>query len=153
MPAEILGGITTFKTALDIAKGLKDINDTVARNQAVIDLQQTILDAQRAQQELMNEVSELRDKLKSFENNRSLLEKYEMIDVKNSGEFAYRLREGNDRNKPKHFVCATCFEKGAISTLHAQGNSNGQDWYECRACDKQISFGRYVSSRRDYDYD
>jgi hypothetical protein len=151
MPAEIFGGISALKTALDIARGLKDINDAVARNQAVIDLQQTILDAQRGQLELLNEVSELKAKIKATDDKRTELARYEMVDVKNSGEFAYRLRAHESDGNPERFVCPTCFEHGRISTLHAQGSSNGQDWYTCRACDKNISFGRYISSHRPND--
>jgi len=151
MPAEVFGGISAFKAALDIAKGLKDISDAVSRNQAIIDLQQTILDAQRSQLELLNEVTELKERVRATENKRVELARYEMVDVKNSGEFAYRLKATEAGGRPQHLVCPTCFEKGNISTLHAEGSSNGQDWYVCRACDKSISFGRYVSTQTNRD--
>ena len=49
MVAEIFGGISAIKSALDIAKGLKDIDNAARRNAAVIELQEKILAAQHAQ--------------------------------------------------------------------------------------------------------
>ena len=40
MVAEIYGGISALKSAFDIAKGLKDIDDAARRNAAVIELQE-----------------------------------------------------------------------------------------------------------------
>ena len=54
MAAEIFAGVTALKTAFDLARGLKDIDDATRRNEAVIDLQQKILGAQQAQSEAGN---------------------------------------------------------------------------------------------------
>jgi hypothetical protein len=40
MVAEVFAGLGAFKTAFDIAKGLKDIDDATRRNAAVIELQE-----------------------------------------------------------------------------------------------------------------
>jgi hypothetical protein len=57
--AGIYGGISAFKAAFDIAKGLKDINDAAQRNAAVIELQEKILSAQAAQAALIERVHDL----------------------------------------------------------------------------------------------
>ncbi len=49
MVAEVFAGLGAIKTAFDLAKGLKDIDDATRRNAAVIKLQEKILDAQQAQ--------------------------------------------------------------------------------------------------------
>ena len=45
MVGEVFAGIGALKTAFDIAKGLKDIDDATRRNAAVIELQEKILTA------------------------------------------------------------------------------------------------------------
>ena len=45
MASELLTGLSLFKTMLDMAKGLKDMNDVAIRNAAVIELQEHILAA------------------------------------------------------------------------------------------------------------
>jgi len=42
MVGEVFAGLGAIKTAFDIAKGLKDIDDAARRNAAVIELQQKI---------------------------------------------------------------------------------------------------------------
>ena len=46
MVGEVFAGLSALKTAFDIAKGLKDIDDATRRNAAVIELQEKILLAQ-----------------------------------------------------------------------------------------------------------
>jgi hypothetical protein len=59
MVAEVFAGLGALKTAFDIAKGLKDIDDTTRRNTAVIDLQEKILSAQQSQASLVESISNL----------------------------------------------------------------------------------------------
>jgi hypothetical protein len=40
MAAELIAGLGAIKTAFDLAKGLKDIDDATRRNAAVIELQE-----------------------------------------------------------------------------------------------------------------
>jgi hypothetical protein len=47
--AEAVAGLGIFKSLLDSAKALKDMSDAVARNGAVIELQEKILVAREAQ--------------------------------------------------------------------------------------------------------
>jgi hypothetical protein len=63
MVAEVFAGIGALKTAFDIAKGLKDIDDTTRRNAAVIDLQEKILSAQQSQSSLIETINELEKEL------------------------------------------------------------------------------------------
>ena len=62
MVAEVFAGVSALKTAFDIAKGLKDIDDAARRNAAVIELQEKILSAQHAESELTETVSELKNR-------------------------------------------------------------------------------------------
>jgi hypothetical protein len=46
MVGEVIAGLGAFKTMFDIAKSLKDMNDTVNRNAAVAELWEQIISAQ-----------------------------------------------------------------------------------------------------------
>ena len=60
MVAEVFAGLGALKSAFDIARGIKDLDDAAKRNAAVIDLQQTILTAQQAQAALLEEMDRLK---------------------------------------------------------------------------------------------
>ena len=49
MVAEVFAGLSAIKTAFDLAKGLKDIDDATRRNAVIIELQEKILSARDAQ--------------------------------------------------------------------------------------------------------
>jgi hypothetical protein len=81
MVAEVFGGISALKAALDIAKTIKDANDVATRQGIAIKLQEQILSAQAAQLDLIERVSTLKEKLASketweTEKQKSLLQKY-----------------------------------------------------------------------------
>ena len=56
MVGEAIAGLSAIKTAFDIARGLKDINDATIRNSAIIELQEKILAAQQAQSTLIETI-------------------------------------------------------------------------------------------------
>ena len=60
MVAEVFAGLGALKSAFDIARGIKDLDDAAKRNAAVINLQQTILTAQQAQAALLEEMDRLK---------------------------------------------------------------------------------------------
>jgi hypothetical protein len=60
MVAEVFAGLSAIKSAFDIAKGLKDIDDATRRNAAVIELQEKILTAQSAQADLVRRYASLK---------------------------------------------------------------------------------------------
>ena len=84
-------------TAFDLAKGLKDIDDTARRNTAVIELQEKLLIAQSAQAELLERIRTLEEKVANFETWDTEKQRYELKPFGNA--FAYvlkpRLKEEN----------------------------------------------------------
>ncbi|MFZ3324849.1 MAG: hypothetical protein WA231_02690 [Methylocella sp.] len=60
MVAEVFAGLSAIKTAFDLAKGLKDIDDATRRNAVIIELQEKILTAQAAQMELVETINDLK---------------------------------------------------------------------------------------------
>lgn len=61
--AETIAGLGAIKTAFDLTKAIKDLDDRTRRNEAVIDLQQKILTAQEAQAALIKRIGELEEDL------------------------------------------------------------------------------------------
>ena len=67
MVGEVIAGLGALKTAFDLAKGLKDINDATIRNGAVIELQERILAGQQAQAALLEHIGTLEKEVAGFE--------------------------------------------------------------------------------------
>ena len=65
--AEVYASLTALKTAFDLARGLKDIDDATRRNAAVIELQEKILAAQSEQAALIERSHELQSRVAQLE--------------------------------------------------------------------------------------
>ena len=102
--------------AFDLAKGLKDIDDATRRNAAVIELQEKILAAHRAQLELAERARELEKQLASFEQWDTEKEKYELKEIYPE-TFAYVLKETARGTEPSHSICAACYQMRKKSIL------------------------------------
>ncbi len=100
MVAELVTGIGLFKTMLDVAKGLKNMNDAAVRNAAVIELQEHILAAQEQQSALVQEVRELKERMAEMEKWDADKERYELTQVGDRGTLAYSLKEGVEPPEP-----------------------------------------------------
>ncbi len=99
MVAEVFAGIGALKTAFDIAKGLKDIDDAARRNAAVIDLQEKILSAQAAQSSLIQTADDLEKevaRLKDWEADKS---RYQLSELR-PGLVALSLEESMKNGEP-----------------------------------------------------
>lgn len=81
MVAEVFAGLSAIKSAFDIAKGLKDIDDASRRNAAVIELQEKILAAQQAQTTLIETVRELKARVAELETWEAEKERYELDQI------------------------------------------------------------------------
>lgn len=111
MVAEVFAGLGTLKSALDLAKGLKDIDNATRRNSAVIELQEQILAAQSAQSELVESVRDLKARVVELETWDAEKQRYELKEV-GLGSFAYVVKEGMRGGEPPHQICAYCYQRG-----------------------------------------
>jgi hypothetical protein len=153
MVAEVFASLGALKTAFDIAKGLKDIDDAARRNAAVIELQEKILSAQQAQSELVECIGELEKKVTGFEKWEAEKERYQLTDF-GGGTFAYLLKPEKANGEPSHRICASCYQDDHKSILQFPHQSEGQDYYRCPKCDKTQEFGIYrASSPSDFEDD
>ena len=139
MVAEVFAGLGAIKTAFDLAKGLKDIDDATRRNTAVIELQEKILSAREAQSTLLERISELEKKVASFETWESEKQRYELQDV-GHGSLAYVIKESVRGPEPPHQICANCYERGHKRHLQPRVSGFVKELF-CSECKTAISIG------------
>ena len=120
MVAEVFAGLSAIKTAFDIAKGLKDIDDATRRNAAVIELQEKILVAQQQQATLIETVSNLEKEVADLKTWNSEKERYELKSVY-IGSFAYLSKPDAQNAEPPHWLCAACYNNDKKSLLQDHG--------------------------------
>jgi rubrerythrin len=148
MVGEAIAGLGAIKTAFDLAKGLKEINDAANRNAAVIELQEKILTAQQAQAALVERVNELEEEVASFEAWDAEKQRYKLTDY-GGGTFAYALKPEAAQGEPAHRICPACYQKRDVSILQfGFRTSGGQDKYNCPSCKTEYDFGQRQASQR-----
>lgn len=148
MASEFVASLGLFKTAFDIAKGLKDINDATVRNGAIIELQEMILAAREQQATALERISQLEKQVADFEHWESEKQWYELADV-GRGAMAYRLKPTMADGQPSHCICANCYERGEKSHLQPETRQPGGSQYlVCHACGSElvINGARYSGS-------
>jgi len=136
MASELIAGLGLFKTAFDIAKGLKDINDATIRNGAIIDLQEMILSARDQQAAALERISELEKELARFENWETEKQRYELADV-GRGAVAYRLKPAMTNGEPPHSICANCYERAEKRHLQPE-TRRGSQYLVCHSCGAEL---------------
>ncbi len=158
MVGEAFAGLSAIKTAFDIAKGLKDIDDATRRNAAVIELQEKILSAQSEQAVLIERVWELEKKVAGFEHWEVEKKRYALVDF-GGNSLAYALRPEAANDEPPHRICPNCFEKRqkAILQFRFRGGAHRREIWKCSTCDKEFEFGhpepsKPISARPRYGY-
>lgn len=141
MAAELLTGLSIFKTLFDSAKGLKDINDAAIRNGAVVELQEKILAAQAQQTALVERISELEAEVARFEAWETEKERYQLTN--HGGDtFTYALKAGMEAGEPHHRICATCYQQRRKSILQSQGFFSGREKVACMPCQTTLMLGQ-----------
>jgi hypothetical protein len=138
MISEAMMGVTAFKAAMDITKGLKDIDDRTRRNEAVIELQEKILGAQAAQAALVQAVGDLEKEVTALKAWDADKQRYELKDLWR-GFFAFIPKQGMENGEPPHAICANCYQKGFKSFLQSSGHQMVDDRsWDCHACKSKI---------------
>lgn len=157
MPAaEIATGLGALKSAYEIAKTLKNIDDRVKLNSAVIELQEQILSAQEAGASAKERIQELEAIVASHDQWGETANRYALRDY-GGATYAYELKAEEANGEPIHRICPNCFERQSRSILQFRFRDNvGRDHYSCLACKTEFEFGLYrepapVRQHDDYD--
>jgi len=140
MVAEVFAGIGALKTAFDIAKGLKDIDDAARRNAAVIELQEKILSAQQSQSTLIERIRGLEKEVADFKTWETEKQRYELQELP-PGVFVRVLKPSMAGSEPTHRLCAKCYEDSKKSILQSAGKVHGQETLNCHGCGARMVVG------------
>jgi hypothetical protein len=124
MVAEITMGLGALKSAFDIAKGLKDIDNAARINAAVIELQEKILSAQSAQTDLVEIVGALKSRVVELEAWDTDKQRYELKEIQ-TGVTAYALKEGMEGTEPTHYLCPNCYTNNKKKILQREVRAPG----------------------------
>ena len=138
MAAELLTGLSVFKTMLDMAKALKDINDRTIRNAAVIELQEKIFTAREQQSALAERVRDLEKEVTDFKAWGTEKQRYELVELY-GGSLAYTVKETMRGTEPTHYICASCYQKGQKSLMQGVESSLGERQLRCPECKLEIT--------------
>ena len=141
MAAELIAGLGALKTAFDMAKGLKDINDATIRNGAVIELEEKILAAREAQSTLLDRVSELENEVTRLKDWEADKKRYQLADI-GKGVVALALKPTMSNGEPMHYICADCAAKGKKSHLQPHINGPYYDQFKCNGCGFEIGIDK-----------
>lgn len=127
-----MSGLSAFSGLVGLARGLKDINDAVVRNDAIYELTSKLLDAQQEYATLLKRVGELEAKLAQFENWESEKQRYEL--KKHGNALAYALKEGVNPPEHPHFICPDCYQHRKKTIVQEERRIGGAEVLACYAC-------------------
>jgi hypothetical protein len=148
MIVEGIAGLGALKSAFDMAKGLKDINDTVVRNGAIIELKENILAAQQAQAALTLQISNLEKEVAELKAWDAEKQNYKLGEVAN-GIVVYVPNDVVEPAKASHKLCANCFEDGKKSHLQIEIRSPGRATVAvCNRCHAEL----YITGMRQPEH-
>jgi hypothetical protein len=152
MASELIAGISLFKSMLNMAKGLKDMNDAAVRNGAVIELQEKILSAREQQAALLERISDLEKEVAHLEAWESEKERYQLEQLP-PGILIYSLKPGMENGEPSHKICADCYNQGVKSYLHVLGEGNGLTRRKCNRCGFDLHTGHFIQPQGPIETD
>jgi hypothetical protein len=116
MLAEIQAGFGGAKAALDIAKGVQSLSTETARNQAIIDIQRHVIEAQQGLAAGLKRIDELEQEVVRLKDWSAEKQRYELADT-GKGSLAYRTKGGMEAGEPPHWICPNCYQDGRKSIL------------------------------------
>jgi hypothetical protein len=142
MITEAGAAISGIKVAIDIAKGISALKSETEINQAIIDIQKILLDAQSAAFEdkqriaaHSDEVQSLQTKLKQQDKWADEAKRY-VLNESECGTYTYELKKEFANGETHHRLCVTCFENRKKSILQ------GIRLVDCHICNKRIRLSR-----------
>ena len=123
---------SSLKTAFDLAKSAKDVNDETRVNVAIAGVMEQLMNVQAElastqveYQALFEEVKRLRAEL----DNETRFDDYR-LERTPMGGFIFSLRDKHvTEDRPPHSICPCCKEDGRLSVL-----SDSEYRYDCPSC-------------------
>jgi hypothetical protein len=160
MLTEAGAAVGSIKTALDMLKGVRSLKSETDINQAVIEVQRILLEAQSAavddkarQIELLNRISDLEARLAEGEEWESEKRRYRLTEF-STGRFAFVLADDFAEGEPAHKLCAKCFTERRKSILQTLRKHSGGESVLCQHCKQEMVLAEFppdpvLTVRRD----
>ena len=98
----------------------------------ILDAQSKLGDAHAERLELLNQVAELREKVRVYENATAALASYQLHEI-GPGKFLYKFISVRP-NAVDHFACPSCHNAGKVTVLQSSKSGANQTLYICRTC-------------------
>jgi hypothetical protein len=153
MITETISAIGGIKTAIDMTKAISALKSEVEINQAIIDIQRTLLEAQSAafnDKEVIAKLSEekkaLETQLKHAGDWDTEKQRYVLTRSK-KGAYTYDLNSELSNGDVAHRLCVTCFENDKKSILHTLAKSDSGEQVICHSCNIELTLTDF-----DWDY-
>lgn len=106
---------------------------------AILDAQEKLADAQEERLNLLQQVAELRERLRRHEATQAALDAYELQAVED-GMFLYRFKQ-EEFGGVHHFACPTCHNSGKVTVLQSKKTGAQQTMYFCQTCKFDLFVG------------
>lgn len=153
MLAETSSAISGIKVAIDMAKGIASLKNETEVNQAIIDIQRALLDAQSGALQDKQQIAELTDQISKLVKDAQSVEQWETekrryrLTKSPKGAFTYDLQPEFANGEIAHRLCATCFEGDRKSVLHTTAKGNGGEIVKCQLCQSELTLADF-----EYNY-
>ena len=132
--------LASIKSAMEMLKGIRSFKSETEINQAVIDVQRVLLEAQASaiedkqrQSDLIGRVNELEARLADVSKWAAEQARYHLTEF-SVGRFAYVLKEEASNGEPSHKLCAKCFSDSRKSILQTVKKHSGGESVYCQHC-------------------
>lgn len=132
-----LFGLAKIATAATVDHELKA--RLIEIQSGILDAQAKLGDAQAERLVLLDELGELREKLRRHESAQAALGDYKLNEVE-PGKYLYKYT-GESQGDVAHFACPPCHNSGAISVLQTSQTGTRQSIYRCSKCKFHIYVG------------
>jgi hypothetical protein len=108
---------------------------------AVLDIQAKLGDAHGERLALLEEVADLKSRLRDIEATKQFLDMYELHEV-DTGKYLYKYKKTGG-GMVDHFACPVCHNAGRVSVLQSAKTGEKRTHYVCRAhsCSFQLAVG------------
>lgn len=151
MLAEAGAAVGSIKTAIDILKGVRSLKSEADVNQAVIDVQRILLEAQSAaiddksrQIEMLKRISDLEARLAESDEWQAEKRRYRLTEF-STGRFAFVLAQDLAAGEPTHKLCAKCFTERRKSILQTVRKHSGGESVYCQDCKQEMVLSEFPS--------
>ena len=149
MIAETSATIGGIKAAMDMAKGVISLKTATEINQAIIDIQSKLLEAQSSAFDDKERISNLTQRIRELE--KALTSKDDWAAQKARyvltesplGAFSYNLKDPID-GEPFHRLCVKCAEDGFKSVLHTITKHSGGEIVRCERCQSNLKLADFI---------